>query len=239
MTSSLVFISGASSGIGLAMARSVPWPDARVIDISRRGAKGLVHHAADLADPAAWPGVRSLFAREVKGFDGERVVFVHSAGSIEPMGFAGEVDALAYTRQVLLNAAAPQVLGEAFLAAARDTSAACFLLNIGSGAACNPYRGWSAYCAGKAAMDHWVRTVGAEQGERGGAQVLSIAPGIVATAMQEQIRATDAEDFPDADRFRALHRDGALRAPDDAALDLWASIDRNLPNGSVVDLRDA
>ena len=239
MTSSLVFISGASSGIGLAMARSVPWPDARVIDISRRGAKGLAHHAADLADPASWPGVRSLFAREVKGFEGERVVFVHSAGSIEPMGFAGEVDALAYTRQVLLNAAAPQVLGEAFLAAARDTSAACFLLNIGSGAAGNPYRGWSAYCAGKAAMDHWVRTVGVEQGERGGAQVLSIAPGIVATAMQEQIRATDAEDFPDADRFRALHRDGALRAPEDAALDLWASIDRNLPNGSVVDLRDA
>jgi len=75
--------------------------------------------------------------------------------------------------------------------ASRETRAPCALLNIGSGAAHNVYEGWSAYCAGKAAADHWVRTVGAEQQRRGGhCLVVSIAPGIVATAMQEQIRRT-------------------------------------------------
>ena len=36
-----------------------------------------------------------------------------------------------YARQVLLNAAAPQVLGDAFLRAVRDHPADCTLLMIG------------------------------------------------------------------------------------------------------------
>lgn len=239
MPSHLVFISGASSGIGLALARSVPHPDARVIDISRRGAPGVEHVEADLSDPAAWQSVGELFLKEMAGFEGERVVFVHCAGTLEPIGFAGEVEPLAYTRQVLLNAAAPQVLGSAFLRAAAGTRAACTLVMISSGAASGVYEGWSAYCAGKAAVDHWVRTVGAEQARRGGrCRLLSVAPGIVETAMQEQIRATAADGFPEVERFRDLHREGALRRPDDVARDLWALLDRELDNGAVVDLRE-
>jgi benzil reductase ((S)-benzoin forming) len=239
MATTLVFISGASSGIGLAMAQAHPFEAARIIDISRRGAQGIEHHVADLSDPAAWPGVAALFMKEMQGFRGERVVFVHSAGTLEPMGYAGEVDAEAYTRQVLLNAAAPQVLGCAFVRAARETEAPCFFLNVGSGAGHNTYRGWSAYCAGKAAADHWVRTVGLEQSERGHCHLVSIAPGIIETAMQEQIRATSQSDFPDVERFRALHSEGALRSPEEAARDLWGILDRGLENGAVLDLRNA
>jgi benzil reductase ((S)-benzoin forming) len=156
------------------------------------------------------------------------------------MGFAGEVDLGGYTRQVLLNAAAPQVLGAAFLQAARGTQAPCTLLNIGSGAAHNVYEGWSAYCGGKAAADHWVRTAGAEQERRGGrCRLISIAPGVVATPMQEEIRATPGEHFPQRERFEALHRDGSLREPAEVARELWALRDRDLANGAVIDLRDS
>jgi benzil reductase ((S)-benzoin forming) len=240
MPTNLVFITGGSSGLGLALARSVPFADARVIDISRRGAPGYEHFEADLADPAAWQAVAELFAREMKGFAGEQIVLVHSAGTLEPIGFAGEVDPHAYAREVLLNAAAPQVLGDAFLRAARETSARCTILMIGSGASHNVYEGWSAYCGGKAAVDHWVRTVGAEQARRGGrCRVLCAAPGVVETPMQERIRATAEDAFPDVERFRELHRDSALRDPVDAARDLWALLDRDLENGTVLDLRDA
>ena len=239
MPKSLVFVSGGSSGIGLAMARSVPLPDPRVIDISRRGAPGLEHLAADLAQPAGWRQVAALFEHEIPGFDGERVVFVHSAGTLEPIGFAGEIDPEAYTRQVLLNSAAPQVLGAAFLAAARRCAARCDLLMISSGAASSVYLGWSAYDAGKAALDHWVRTAGAEQARRGGrCRVLAVAPGVVETAMQAQIRATPEERFPERERFVLLHEQGALRAPEEVAPELWALLERGLPNGAVVDLRD-
>jgi benzil reductase ((S)-benzoin forming) len=236
---SLVFITGASSGLGLALARTVPWSPARVIDVSRRGAPGFEHVKADLADPTGWREVAALFERELAGFGGERAVFVHSAGTLDPIGFAGEVDAGAYARQVLLNSAAPQVLGDAFLRAARATAAPCFVVMISSGAARSVYEGWSAYGAGKAALDHWVRTAGAEQERRGGrVRILAVAPGVVETAMQEQIRATDAADFPEVRRFHELAERGELRAPEDAAHDVWSLLDRALPNGAVVDLRD-
>jgi hypothetical protein len=126
---------------------------------------------------------------------------------------------------VLLNAAAPQVLGDAFLRAAGGTAAPCTLLFITSGAATSVYEGWSAYGAGKAAVDQWVRTAGAEQKRRGGrCRVLAVAPGVIATAMQEQIRAMTEEHFPVVERFRELHRAGALRDAADAARDLWALV---------------
>jgi benzil reductase ((S)-benzoin forming) len=240
MSDHLVFITGASSGIGLAMARAVPYPGARVIDISRRGAAGIEHFPADLADPASWPGVAELFANELASFAGERAVLVHSAGTLEPIGFAGEVDGASYARQVLLDAAAPQVLGDAFLHAASKCEAPCTLLFIGSGAAHSVYEGWSAYGAGKAAVDQWVRTVGAEQKRRGGrCRALSVSPGVKNNEIQEQIRGMTEEAFPSVERFRELHRAGALRDPADAARDLWALVVKDtFPNGAVLDLRE-
>jgi len=222
------------------MARAVPYPGARVIDLSRRGAAGIEHFPADLADPASWPRVADLFTAEMAGFAGERIVFVHSAGTLEPIGFAGEVDAAGYAQQVLLNSAAPQVLGDAFLRAASGTEAPCTLLLIGSGAASTVYEGWSAYGAGKAAVDQWVRIAGAEQKRRGGrCRVLSVAPGVIETPMQQQLRGMTEEAFPVVERFRELHRAGALRDPADAARDLWTLVVKDtFANGAVLDLRE-
>jgi len=237
--SALVFVTGGSSGIGRAMIESVPYADARVVHFARRAAPGgAENHAVDLADPASWPRVGAVLERECKGFAGERVVFVHAAGVLTPIGFAGEVDPDAYRSHVLLNSAAPQALGDAFLRALAGTRAPATLLFIGSGASTSVYEGWSGYCAGKAAVDHWTRTVGAEQARRGDrCRVLCVAPGVVATAMQDEIRATAERDFPEVARFHELHDEGILRDPADVARDLWALLDRDLPNGSVLDLR--
>ena len=55
--------------------------------------------------------------------------------------------------------------------------------------------------------------------------------------MQEEIRATAERDFPDVERFVAMERDGALRDPKVVAEELWALLDEDLANGSVLDLR--
>ncbi len=239
MQKNLVFISGASSGIGLALARAVPF-EARLIDISRRGAPGLEHVRADLSEPEGWRAAAAAFEREIPGFRGERVIFIHNAGTLEPMGFAGQVDAEAYRRNVLLNSAAPQVLGDAFLRAAKDSECECHLIVISSGAARSVYAGWSSYGAGKAAVDQWVRTAGFEQRQqRSRCRIVAVAPGVVATPMQEQIRATPARDFPEVAKFVELHERGELRDPEDAARDIWTLLDRDLENGAVLDLREA
>ncbi len=238
----LIFISGASSGIGLAMLETLPYADARVLNLSRRPAPGSEHVALDLSDPAAWPAAEARFHEALATFTGGQVTFVHSAGVLSPIRFAGEGDPEAEIRNVLLNSAAPQALGHAFLRALsrRDPEPRSTLLFIGSGASSAAYMGWSGYCAGKAATDHWTRTVGAELDRRGRpCRVLCIAPGIVQTAMQAEIRDTPARDFPEVARFIELHEGGALRTPKDVAGELWALLERDHPNGAVLDLRDA
>jgi NAD(P)-dependent dehydrogenase (short-subunit alcohol dehydrogenase family) len=236
----LVWISGASSGIGHALVETVPWPEARVIGISRRPAgAGAEHLALDLADPSTWALVGDSFRRELARFDGDRVVFVHAAGTLEPMGFAGEVDSAAYQRNVLLDSASPQVLGHLFLAAAAGLSGTRRqFLTLTSGAARSVYPGWSSYGAAKAAVDQWVRNVGAEQELRGGVQVLAVGPGTVDTGMQARIRATPEADFPARQKFLDLFERGALADPVDVAGRLWRLLDAGVANGSVMDLRD-
>ena len=55
--------------------------------------------------------------------------------------------------------------------------------------------------------------------------------------MQEAIRATQATDFPPVQRFHELHEHGELRDPQDVARDFWGVVTRDLPSGTVTDLR--
>jgi benzil reductase ((S)-benzoin forming) len=240
----LVIVTGGSAGLGRALLAAAP-PGARRVDVSRSGPGdgpelADVHHlAADLAAPASWEAVGCDLAELIGEGSWGRISVLHSAGTLDPIGFAGEVDGVAYTRNVLLNSAAGQVLGHHVLAAMRGLDVRRELVLLSSGAARTAYPGWSSYGAGKAATDQWVRAVGAEQAERGGVRVLAVAPGVVATAMQATIRDTDARDFPPVARFRQLHEQDQLEDADDVARRLWALLDAEEPvTGSVVDLRE-
>lgn len=241
MADTLLWISGASSGIGAALAQTVPFSDAHIIDISRSGGTpGTEHVPADLADPASWSAIAAHFLAKLAEFDGAHVVFVHAAAAVAPIGFSGEVDHIRYRQTVLLNAAAPQVLGDALLHAleASNFDGTADLVFLTSGAASKPSEGWSAYCAGKAGQDMWVRTVGAEQAHRGHRRrVLGIAPGVVATGMQKLIRDTDEHDFPNVGRFHRLYEDDELVDPLDSARRIWDIVGGDLESGAVVDAR--
>jgi benzil reductase ((S)-benzoin forming) len=239
----LLWITGASSGIGAALAETAPYDDAHIVDISRSGGTpGTEHVPADLADAASWGAIEAHFHARLAEFAGDHVVFVHAAGALAPIGFAGEVDPAAYRQTVVLDSAAPLALGDALL---RALDASAFagradLVFVSSGAAQKPIEGWSAYCAGKAGQEMWVRTVAAEQARRGHRRrLLAIAPGVVATTMQEQIRATDEHDFPNVGRFRQLHEHGELLDPADSATAVWALVTGDAESGSILDIRDA
>jgi benzil reductase ((S)-benzoin forming) len=235
----LTIVTGGSAGLGRAVLAAAP--AGHRVDVSRSGPDRKVaeqHIEADLSDPTSWQQVVDEIGRLVHERAWERVVLVHAAGTLEPIGFAGEVDRGAYVANVVLNSAAPQVLGAGFLRAVQPLEVPRDLVLISSGAARTAYPGWSAYGAGKAAADHWVRAVAEEQRRRGGVRVLSIAPGVVETAMQRAIRSTEERDFPAVARFRDLHQAGDLVGPEEAAHGLWEVLDDpSVEGGSVLDLR--
>jgi benzil reductase ((S)-benzoin forming) len=82
---------------------------------------------------------------------------------------------------------------------------------VSSGAARTVYPGWAAYCSGKAAVDQLTRVVAAEEADAG-LRALAVAPGVVDTDMQAEIRATPEADFPALPRFLGLARDRAFNS---------------------------
>ncbi|MEU4195338.1 SDR family NAD(P)-dependent oxidoreductase [Kribbella sp. NPDC026611] len=236
----LVWISGASAGLGAALAATIPFDSAELVDISRRGgAPGAAHVAVDLADPGAWPVVEKDFRQRIEAADPELVVFVHNAGTLTPLGPADRVDTDQYIRNVMLNSAAAQILGQSFLSAVSDGDFEKHLIMVSSGAARRPHEGEAAYGAGKAAIDQWVRTVGLEQRRRrSGCRVISVSPGSVDTAMQAELRACNDDQVPAAARFRELAAQGKLAKPETVARTIWSLLDRDLENGTVLHVRD-
>ena len=173
-------------------------------------------------------------------------MFVHNAGTLNPVGFAGEVDSDAYVSNIMLNSASPQVLGDRFIAVAEHAGVEAQFQVISSGAGKRPFLGWSSYCAGKAAGDMWVRAAEMERAERNSlVTVVSVGPGVVDTDMQAHIRDQTEQTFPGVERFQAM--ESQLTPPADVAAKLLALTAANagdqlgamtLENGAVIDVHD-
>ena len=115
----------------------------------------------------------------------------------------------------------------AFLSATRDRPGTRRVLNISSGLGRRAMASQAAYGAAKAGMDHFTRCLALEEARLPqGARVCSLAPGVIDTDMQVQLRGADAAAFPDRDSFEQLKRGGALSSPADAARRVLAYLAR-------------
>jgi len=234
----LAVITGASRGIGAGIAAAAGAGGAIVATCNRTASDGSNQLTIDLGDPASWPVFADWLDELVDATEPSQIVFVHNAATLTPIGFAGEVDPAGYRANVLLNSAAPQVLGDAAIRTARRTKTPTVLVQLSSGAAKHPYPGWTSYCASKAAVDMWVRSVGVEQAERENlVRALSVSPGVVAIEMQAEIRSSDKTAFPNVERFKGLHDDGALADPTEVGAKIWMlAMSTDWDNGTVGDL---
>ena len=237
----LAVVTGASRGIGAAIALAAQDDDARVAVCNRSASAFGRQLTLDLAKPANWPRFADWLGELVDELRPDQLVFVHNAAMLTPIGFAGEVDHDDYVTNVLLNSAAPQVLGDAVSRLAVEADIPTVIVQLSSGAGKNAYPGWSSYCAGKAAVDRWVESVGLEQAQRDNhIRALSISPGVVATDMQAEIRESDLSSFPAVERFRGMYEQGELADPQSVGSQIWAlATSGSWPNGAVLDLRQA
>lgn len=210
-------VTGHSKGLGDALAEALLARGAAVLGLARsrrREAPGLTQVALDLSDPA---GLQAWLAGGMLGdflAGAERTLLINNAGLLRPMGPVGGHEPARIVQAVAVNVTAPLLLTNAFIAAS-GALADRRVLHLSSGAARTPYAGWSLYCATKAALDHHARSVSLDG--LPGLRISSVAPGVVDTDMQAEIRASSEADFPLLPRFIALKEKGELAAPADCA----------------------
>ena len=158
MTHTVAILTGASRGIGAAMARQLAKPGTRLITLARREDPELAAHAraqdaqleqlaVDLSDlRAAEQAAERICAALPR--DAKRYLLINNAGTVHPVsGTDALIDGQAIASAFNLNVTAVMLLTARFLAAVEDLPADRRVLNISSGAGRNPNAGWGVYCA--------------------------------------------------------------------------------------------
>ena len=231
------YITGTSSGIGLALANQLLLnPENHVFGISRRNAiehPRYTHHKLDLCNLAAV----SDFIFPLAG-DETEVVLVNNAGwggEIAPLG-SGYLDHDAIIESYNINLVAPTILINQFVSQVKTLGCRKVIVNISSGAGKYPIASWGPYCASKAGIDMVSRVMNQESPE---IETYSIAPGIVDTPMQKSIREAKPENFADLERFKGYYENGELTPASEVAEKLIHFLNRpDIVSEKVFSLRD-
>jgi benzil reductase ((S)-benzoin forming) len=214
-------VTGHTRGLGEAIATHLLSRDVRVLGIARHRNSELARHfGAKLTEvPLDFGDVAALthwLAKDaLQSFVGgaDVALLVNNAGVLQPIGPLETQDPSMVARAVTVNVTAALMLSAAFVVATDDVKDRR-ILHISSGAATNPYAGWSIYGATKAALDQHARSVAKDKTPR--LRIAAIAPGVIDTEMQAEIRASTESKFPERERFVELKRSGKLRTPDEA-----------------------
>ena len=210
-------VTGHTKGLGAAIAAELIERGIPVLGLARSRSAGaasslLTEIEVDLSDAAAMSAF--LAGDTLAGWlrDEGATLLVNNAGVVAPVGPLAGQDPLAVLRAVTLNVAAPLALAAAVVQA---SSGERRILHVSSGAGRNAYPGWSVYCATKAALDRHAEAV-LQDGDPS-VRCTSLAPGVIDTGMQAEIRATPESRFPMKERFVQLKQEGALASPEECA----------------------
>jgi benzil reductase ((S)-benzoin forming) len=220
---SVFIVTGGGSGIGKALALSLAQRKKEVLIIGRR--EQLLHETATrastinylCADVATSEGLRAIkdYLNSVSKIEG----LVNNAGTLQPLAELKDVDPIAWQNALNTNLNAALFLPQMVYRQLTQGR----VLNIGSGAAYFPLKGWGAYCVSKAALSMLSKCW---QLESKSIYFASVMPGIIDTHMQSLAR---SEANPDQDKgnfYARLKEQGRLISPETVALFLtWLLLD--------------
>lgn len=214
---STVIITGASRGLGYAITEFLLSSSANVIAIARDCTSlnslvsaypgSLKYVAGDVCDPSTMQVALQIALEQYGRLDS--VVF--NAGILEPVLKVADADLGSWRQLFEVNFFSIVAGLQTVLPALRESQGRVVM--ISSGAATNSYQGWSAYGTSKAALNHLVQDLGAEERD---VTSVSVKPGVVDTDMQRSIREQHGifMDPEQLQRFTGLHERGELNKPE-------------------------
>lgn len=213
----VIILTGASRGIGLAIAHYLLKASHKVVVVARSegplkeldsqypGQVGVL--SGDLADFSLGQKAIDLAQSKFNQLDG--VIVNH--GVLDPVQRIANATAEAWRSAFDVNLFSAVAMTQAALPALRKTKGT--ILFTSSGASTNGYSSWGAYGASKAALNHLAMTLGNEEKD---VTTVSVRPGVVDTEMQKDLREkhNTVMDEKDAAKFAELKNTGGLLRPE-------------------------
>ena len=211
-------LTGHSKGLGLGIAQSLLARGYPVLGLSRSIHAELQKQfptllqqlPVDLAEHAALQEL--LVGEALPEFmaNATQLLLINNAGLVSPIGPLSVQPASDISRSMQLNVTTPLVLS-AHITQLLKVDQQLRVLHVSSGAGRSAYPGWSVYCASKAALDMHAQATQLDKLEQ--VRICSLAPGVIDTDMQAQIRDTDEALFPNKKRFEELKSTQQLSSP--------------------------
>jgi len=250
MKKHLYIITGASRGMGLCLAEQLLNPHNLLLCISRNASTVLTNSAqqldghltqwaTDLADPLTVANRLRHWLAEQDPQPLASATLINNAASLPQIAPLRACDPVELAQTLRVGLEAPMILTASFLAATDQWAATRRVLNISSGLGRRPMASQAAYCAAKAGMDHFTRCLALDEAlAANGAKVCSLAPGVIDTDMQIQLREAPPEKFPDQISFAQLKQSNQLTSAHDAAARVLAYLHRpDFGSEPVADVR--
>lgn len=220
------YITGTSQGIGKAIAEQALLTDnSLVYGFSRTctiNHKNYKHTSVDLSQVD-----EVLKINFTKHSESNKVVLINNAGIIGDVKPIGELSNESIAKVFNLNTICPAILTNKFIECYKNSGVQMVIINISSGAGRHSIESWGPYCASKAAVDMFSQVQQAEGGyDNPKLRAFSIAPGIVDTNMQQQIRGVDPKDFPHLEKFVGYKTKGLLTSTEAVAKKILEVVDK-------------
>ena len=237
MTKHLTILTGGSRGMGLAMGQQLLAQGHQLLSIARKTSATLAASASrpeqllqweqDLAQSAAAAQRLATWLGTLNSGDWASITLINNAGVIPQIAPLSQVPAEDMINALRVGLEAPMALTGAFLGATEGWMIPRKVLNISSGLGRRAMASQASYCTAKAGMDQFSSCVALEEATKpNGARIVSLAPGVIDTDMQMQLRSAASTDFPDVGRFAGLHASSQLTSGDDAAARVLAWLAR-------------
>ena len=216
----VVIVTGASRGLGAAVSGWLARAGAGITLVARsegdlkRVAEDLVHLDGEAlvcgADVSDYDACRMAVGRTLDRF-GRIDALVNNAGIVQPIAAIASSDPASWRYNIDVNLIGPFNLIRAAVSHLRKQNGR--IVNVSSGAANLALEHLSAYCTGKAALNHFTKVLAAEESDL---TALTVRPGVVDTAMQTYIRDEGPRAMPaeQVAYYQQLKDNGELEPPE-------------------------
>ncbi len=243
MKTKVVIITGGSSGIGKALVNKYLKNNYLVYSLSRtkiKHSKDVRQICLDITDINLLEKQMNIIFKEMQQFSLESITLINNAGRLGTIANIENISMQDMQKSIALNILAPMQLCAIFIKKLQNKFVQKTIINITSGAASSAYAGWTPYCSSKAALEMLTKTIALEQKiVKYPVKIVAIRPGVVATAMQEQIRNTSKNNFSKVDKFINLYKTNALSSTTDVTTKIYEIVATDkLKSGDIIDLRN-